>query len=90
VNIHTFTIFADIYYCYEYFFTYYYDDPFSKLVYKILNKWVNNNHTENYSGYNYLYGKLSLFGDYTPWARVYADIETLYIGKNVFFRYKFT
>ncbi len=74
--------FADIYYYYKYFFKYEEkDDSFSELVYKILNKWVNNNYNNaDHDEYYYLYDKLCLFGDYIPWARIYADIDSVHIS----------
>ena len=78
ILIHKLIIFADIYYFYEYFFEYEPRDPFSILVCKILNKWVHNNtHTE----YNYLYGRLHAFGEYIPWARMFVDLESIFITK---------
>ncbi len=89
ILIHKSIIFADIYYCYEYFFAYYYEDPFSKLVFKILNKWVNNdNHTQDYySEYNYLYGKLSSFGDFIPYRKVFVELNKIDITKILSFYY---
>ena len=78
ILIHKLIIFADIYYFYEYFYEYEPRDPFSILVCKILNKWVHNNtHTE----YNYLYGRLHAFGEYIPWARMFVDLESIFITK---------
>ena len=70
--------FADIYYFYDYFFLYEFNDPFSKLVYTILNKWVNNNHHDEYS---YLYSKFTSFGEYVPWSNIFVDLERVDISK---------
>ena len=79
ILIHKSIVFADIYYCYELFFEYEPSDPFSKLVCRILNKWVNNNN--HYSEYWYLYDKLYNFGEYIHWAKIFVGIEATFITK---------
>jgi hypothetical protein len=74
-------LFADIYYFYEFIIECEYKNKLSRfvlLVKKIINNWLYRNY--NYD-YEFLFSKLSLFGDFIPWARIYADIEVINITK---------
>ncbi len=74
-------LFADIYYLYECIIDSEYKNLLSKfclLVKKIINNWFYNNY--NYD-YEFLFSKLSLFGEFIPWAKIFADIETIDITK---------